>query len=141
MSPNPFEAPRLPSGRPSKFPMIAAYVVSCLTWAFSVGSCTPSITTRRPATCRGLLINRWGVVVVVTMLGLSVVFLGRTIGGQFLPRQTGEHQKPRHADGAFQKQSSATLGDPLLPTCIEQPEGDLSSVAFLFLVRVGSIAG
>ncbi len=37
MVPNPYEAPRLPSGRPSKFPLLAAFAVSCLTWAFFGG--------------------------------------------------------------------------------------------------------
>jgi hypothetical protein len=32
--------------------------------------------------------------------------------------------------------ASATLDTPLLPTCNEQPEGGLSSVAFLFLVAM-----
>ena len=32
-------------------------------------------------------------------------------------------------------ESDAALGDPLLPSCIEQPEGGLSSVAFRFLSR------
>jgi hypothetical protein len=31
--------------------------------------------------------------------------------------------------------SNATLGAPLLPSCIEQPEGGMSSVAFFCFLR------
>jgi hypothetical protein len=46
-------------------------------------------------------------------------------------RERRENKAPHRVVFAYNEH--ATLGDPLLPTCTEQPEGSLSSVASLFL--------
>jgi hypothetical protein len=67
------------------------------------------------------------VIVVVSDNGLKAPVL-RTAAHEIAP------PVPQRG-GAIGYNPTATLGDLLLPTCTEQPEGSLSSVAFSFLAR------
>jgi hypothetical protein len=72
MVPNPYESPRLTPTKPSKFPMIAAYVISCLTWAFFGGLMFAQYHDEAAGYMPRFVMSWWGVVVVVTMLGQSL---------------------------------------------------------------------
>jgi hypothetical protein len=63
--------------------MIAAYVISCLTWAFFGGLMFAQYHDEAAGYMPRFVMSWWGVVVVVTMLGQSLEFLGRAIVGQF----------------------------------------------------------
>jgi hypothetical protein len=83
MPPNPYASSRLPPARSRKFPLIAGYADSCLTWAFFGVLMFAQYHDEAAGYMPRFVMNRWGVSAVVTMLVLSLLFLARAVVRQF----------------------------------------------------------
>ena len=81
--PNPYSAPQSPPPRPSKFPYILATAFSCVVWAFFAGLMVAQSHDVALDYLPRAVMSWWGAAAVVILLSVSLVFLARTIVGQF----------------------------------------------------------